>query len=424
VRELSTEIRIELIIIGDEILNGRISDLNGPYLAKTLMQKGLILNNISVCGDSFKEIDQAVQYALARSRIIFITGGLGPTKDDITKTSMAKIFNKEMLKSKDAEHITIENYERYGKEWFPGQNHYNFIPTDFIPTQNFNGLAPGLIYVQESQLGAQHILLAPGVPKEFQQMLKEIFIPMLIKRNLCPDISKEQVVIKTSGIPEEKIFKEIYPKLWNDFSIYGRISSLPQRTGVNIIVSLHEDQNYDTVLSQIKNLILKNPLKDYVWQYGDLSLPELIIKKARDKNITFAFAESCTGGLSSSKITDVSGSSDVFIGGFITYSNELKVKSLDVSDQTLKKFGSVSEETVLEMAIGTLKKSNCDIAISWSGIAGPLGGTKEKPIGTLSLGWVSKDGESGTCIYHFKGDRLQLKNRFSDQGLMKLLSLI
>ncbi|MBT7610506.1 MAG: nicotinamide-nucleotide amidohydrolase family protein [Bacteriovoracaceae bacterium] len=421
---MSKELKVELIIIGDEILNGRVSDLNGPFLAQTLFKKGLLLNNITICGDSYKEIENTINHSINRSQLIFITGGLGPTEDDKTKQCLAKIFNKKLIASEAGEKVTKENYSRYGKEWILGQNNYNFIPEDFVPQQNFNGLAPGLIYTIKEKGKVQKLLIAPGVPREFQIMLEKVFLPELINEKICPDLAKKQVVIKTQGIPEEQIFTEAYPSLWNDFSVYGKVSSLPQISGVNIIVSLFDDIHYENALKAMQALVAETQLNEHVWQYGDLSLPELIVKKCTEKSITFSFSESCTGGLSSSKITNVPGSSSVFEGGFITYSNNLKTKYLNVKDETLKAYGAVSEQTALEMAEGTLKSLNTDIAISWSGIAGPGGGTLERPIGTLALGWACKNGISGSNIQQSNGTRFQLKNRFSEIGLRKLLSII
>ena len=421
---MSKEIKIELICIGDELLNGRVSDINGPFLAKFLYQKGLCLSNITICGDSLAEIQQATDIAINRSQIIFTTGGLGPTEDDRTKQSMATIFKKKLIATNEALTITKNNYIRYGKHWEEGQNHYNFVPENFKPQINYNGLAPGLIFTQDSAQGRQKLLMAPGVPREFQTMVKKVFLAELIKENLCPNQSNQQIIIKTHGVAEEKIFKQYYPNLWNDFSKFGKVCSLPQRSGVNIIISLYDNYDYQTTLTKVKGSIATTELDQYVWQYGDLSLPELIIEKCTKLNKTIAFSESCTGGLSSSKITDISGSSKVFLGGLITYENQLKIDLVNVNKSTLDKHGAVSEEVALEMALGTLNKTSSDFAISWSGIAGPTGGTEDKPIGTLALGWAVKGGHSGSLLHYSKGNRLQLKNRFSEIGLMKLLNLI
>ncbi len=420
------KLKIELISIGDELLSGKVADLNGPFLANYLFKNGLNLSRISICHDSFEEIEMALKIALSRSQIVLTSGGMGPTKDDITKKSISRFFHKKIIPSKEAELITLNNYQQFGKNWNKDKNHYHMIPEDFIPLKNLSGLAPGLIYhfEEKKEKGKKVILMAPGVPTEFQMMLKHSFFPFIKKEYQSQIKKNQQITIRTHGVPEEKIFKKHYPDLWKDFSQYGKVSSLPQATGVDIIVTLKESKNFKTSFEEIVSLIQKTPLKDYVWQYGELTLPELIIKQFKQKNKTFSFAESCTGGLSSSKITDVPGSSAVFLGSIVSYSNQLKEEILDVKNQTLKSFGAISEEVVKEMALGTILKTKSDFAISWSGLAGPGGGNDQTPIGTLVLGWVKKGEKPQSEKFKFNGERTRLKELFSQYGLAKLLSLI
>ncbi len=164
-------------------------------------------------------------------------------------------------------------------------------------------------------------------------------------------------------------------------------------------------------------------MKKNVWQYGNLSLEEFIIKRAKEKNLTIAFAESCTGGLSASTLTDISGSSAVFLGSVVAYANKVKQNVLGVKEETIKEFGAVSIETAKEMAKGMKKISNADIVISFTGIAGPTGGSEEKPVGTVAIGWATNN-SSDSKIYNFKGDRIKLKQRFCHRGLYKLLEII
>ena len=433
-------LRIELIIIGDELLNGRISDLNGVFLAKFLHKRGIELSNITVCQDSKESIQEAIQIAINRSHIILTTGGLGPTEDDRSKMVMSEIFEKKISKNDLAEKITIDNYQRYGRQWIIDQNHYDKVPEDFNPLPNLNGLAPGLSYQIPNKSKKQWLFMAPGVPKEFYNMLENTFFPFIaeeygLKNNLNEDSEFRQIAIRTFGVPEEKIFNQIAPNLWDDLSQIGKVSSLPQSTGVNIIISLDYSQYEETKffdlktiyhekLQQVKSLVNKTDLKNSVWQFGDLSLAEKIIQLCQKKNLTFAFAESCTGGLASSKITDVPGSSESFLASYVTYSNEQKIKTLNVKESSIEKFGAVSIEVVEEMATSALKLTKCDYSIAWSGIAGPGGGSIEKPIGTLALSWAQKGMKPESTIIHSTGDRLSLKNRFADIGLLKLLIML
>lgn len=425
--------KIELIAIGDELLNGRVTDTNGPFLAKFLHNRNLDLSYMSLCHDTEDDIFKAIELALSRSDVVFTTGGLGPTKDDKTKSSLAKYFQKKIIYSTQAEEITRNNYERYGKEWKKGQNCYPEIPEDFLPLDNFNGLAPGFYFHYQKDHQYKHLFMAPGVPREFELMLTKIFFPKIEEIYSLPkresfEENFRQLAIRTFGVPEEKIFGELAPDLWNQLEQYGKVSSLPQRSGVNIIISLKPEnmnrQKYEQFLGEIKSIVSKTPLKNQVWQYGDRSLPEYIVDQCIKKKLSFTFAESCTGGLSSSKITDVPGCSEVFNGSLVTYSNELKMSLLNVQEKSLRDHGAVSEQVVQEMAKGALEQSKSDMAIAWSGIAGPGGGSDEKPVGTLALGWIKKGQKPESKMIYSKGSRTYLKDRFSELGLLKLMELI
>ena len=233
-----------------------------------------------------------------------------------------------------------------------------------------------------------------------------------------------QTVIRTQGVPEEKIFFELCPTLWSDLEKFGKVSSLPHTIGIDIVISYHGDAASHLVTQQkIKELIMTTPLKDNVWQWGNMNIAELVLEKAKNKKCTFAFAESCTGGLTSSKITDLPGSSAVFHGGIISYDNSVKENVLKVKTETLKNFGAVSIECAAEMARGARELLNTDFAVSITGIAGPTGGSPEKPKGTVAIGFASKD-KSGAHLFHFPGDRIRLKERFSDKALLTMLELM
>ncbi len=415
-----TNMKTEFIGIGSELLYGRVQDTNGSWLAGNLHEKGIDIQGITLCKDEKKDILESLERAMKRSDLIFISGGLGPTEDDVTKNILAEHFNQTIKESKKATSIVQENYNRFGKEWKPEWNHYHHIPENFEVFDNPKGLAPGLGYITNGKI----ILAAPGVPKEFRAMVNEVFLPWLIQNNNLKTKETHQLVIRTHGVPEEMIFNKLATNLWNDLSKIGSLSSLPQVLGIDLVLTLPESSHEQTALKSVKEVINKTELAPYVWQWGDLSIEEYLIKKSNEKNLTFSFAESCTGGLSSHRLTDVSGSSSCFMGSAVTYSNEAKKQILSVNEETLKKFGAVSNETALEMAEGSRKQYSSNIAISWTGIAGPTGGSPEKPVGTLAIGWSSSNGEKGSEVLQYNGDRTWLKRRFSEKGLFKLLSLI
>lgn len=410
--------KAKIIIIGNELLYGRIPDTNGPWLAKWLDNKGIELSDIQILPDDREVLLKAFREAWVQYDLIFTTGGIGPTEDDMTKGLLAEAFNKEIKPCEKAAKIVKENYKYYKREWTPEHNSYHHVPEDFIITPNPKGLAPGLVYNENSTM----IMSAPGVPRELRAMVTDQFEPLIDKFFHSKLKLKERVVIRTARVPEETIFGELCPTLWSDLSKYGTVSSLPQVIGVDIIVTL-KDHNYIDAFKKIKSLIEKTPLIDNVWHWSNQPLPELVVEEASKKKLTISFAESCTGGLTSSRITDIPGSSAVLLGSLVTYSNDAKSNILGVPQQIINKYGAVSEETVLEMAKGAKEKMGADLSIAFSGIAGPTGGSEEKPVGTLALGWSSSK-ETSSAIYNFSGDREHLKLRFSEIGLFQLLQMI
>jgi len=290
-----------------------------------------------------------------------------------------------------------------------------------VATKNPKGLAPGITYFSPEK---KLIMAGPGVPREFTEMVDTEFFPLIKKHFHNRFEENYQTVVRTQGVPEEKIFFEMCPTLWKDLEAFGKVSSLPHTIGIDIVISYHGDENsHEKTQQKIKDLISTTPLKDHVWQWGNVSVAELVLEKAKNKKCTFAFAESCTGGLASSKITDLPGSSAVFHGSIISYDNSIKENILKVQSQTLKDFGAVSIETAKEMARGARELLKTDYAISISGIAGPDGGTAEKPKGTVAIGFASKD-KNGAELFLFPGDRIRLKDRFSDKALLTLLELM
>lgn len=417
----NNSLSVSMIVIGDEILNGRTTDLNGSWLTKYLFKCGLEFKSLRFIRDNAEEINLALTASMNESDIIITSGGIGPTMDDKTKSSLANFFNKKLIERDDVAEIVTDNYTRFGRTWTRESNFYHFFPEDFVGIKNPKGLAPGLGYYSDDK---KLIMAAPGVPREFMAMVDEEFYP-LIKKHYAGRLKENfQTVIRTQGVPEEKIFFDLCPTLWSDLEVFGKVSSLPHTIGIDIVVSYHGNAKIHAETNEkIKKLISNTPLATHVWQWGNSSVHELVLKKAKELKCTFGFAESCTGGLTSSKITDLSGSSEVFHGSVISYDNSIKENILGVKAETLKKHGAVSIETATEMAQGLLKILKTDYAISITGVAGPTGGSTEKPVGMVAIGFASKN-KSGAHLFQFPGDRIRLKDRFSDKALLTLLEMM
>lgn len=421
---------IALITIGDELLSGNTQDTNSRWLGKYLKSKGLVLQSSLMIGDSLNQISRALNSTLDHNDVVILTGGLGPTKDDLTKSSLAKFFEKDLKFSSEVIELLEKHYAYYGKNWHeikssikpksPEQD-YEFIPEDFKPLLNPNGLAPGLFFKFNDRL----IFACPGVPREFESMFSQTCFPIIEKEFKIKTENRKTIIIRTKEIAEEKIFYSLDKNLWQQLEGFGKVASLPHYLGVDIIIEPNHDNKLskENIEQEIKKIVSASPLNEYVWHWGDESLEEVIVKKAKDKNITFGFAESCTGGLLANLITNVSGSSAVFFGSIISYDNTVKEKTLKVSSKSLNEFGAVSKEVAKEMAMGAREELAVNIVVSTSGIAGPGGGSKEKPVGLVAIGF-SQSRTSASETFIFKGDRKLLKKKFARKALYTLLDQI
>lgn len=419
--------QVHLILIGDELLSGRINDVNGPWLGQYLSSQYQDLKSIRVVPDSISAIGLALERIWRQSSgqhiktMVILSGGLGPTRDDLTKKAIASFFDCPLIENPSLAKELKTRYESLGKEWDPQINHYHYFPQGFDPIPNLNGLAPGIFHKEDNK----HLLCAPGVPIEFQAMIENFFSEHSeILHEKQEEISKT-ISVRTRYIPEEEIFGKLCPDLWDELQKWGKVSSLPQPLGVDILIKIDvkNKRELTKIENQIKQYLKASPLAPYIWHTGDESLAEKIIAEAKEKKIQIGFAESCTGGLAASYLTDVSGSSEVFLGSIVSYANQVKQQVLGVQDKTLQKHGAVSTEVALEMAQGARNCLKADITMSFSGIAGPSGGSKKKPVGTVAIG-ISSESDSQASIFNFKGSRTRLKRRFTIQGLHLLLDAI
>jgi nicotinamide-nucleotide amidase len=410
--------KIGLLIIGNEILEGKITDANTRQLSLFLKNHNLELQTSLTVKDQEHLIHQGLSILFNQCDVIITSGGLGPTKDDLTKEAIASFLGRSIAFSELSLEVATKNYLRFNRP-APHKDHgYCFLPQGFRPLENSTGFAPGLFTEHEGKF----LLCGPGVPWEFKSLLEDHFIDLVQSRFPSSREVIESLNFRTKGIPEEKIFKEIDPTLWDKLSSYGVVSSLPQVMSVDIGVKLmaSNPQEMEIKKQKIIEIITKSPVSKSLWQIGNLSLEETIVKFANKKNITFSFAESATGGLCSHRITNVPGSSQTFLGSIVSYAEVIKENILEVKSSTIQSHGVVSQATAEEMSSGLGKKFHSDISISITGIAGPGGGSPEKPVGTVCIGVTTKD-KTQSHLLHMPGDREQLKVRFSQAALFYLL---
>lgn len=410
--------KIGFLIIGSEILDGKITDQNTKNLAEFLRGHHLEINESYVVRDQKPAIEKSLNQLFQNNDVIITSGGLGPTKDDITKEAIAEFVNKKIIFNHDAVKTAQENYRRFGRE-FPGPEHgYSFLPEGFSPLSNSTGFAPGFYTKHFDKI----LFSAPGVPREFKSMMNDHLLNAIKDKINSSSILKHYIV-RTKNIPEEKIFGEVDPDLWDKLNQFGEVSSLPILMGVDIGVKVkaNDEEEMALKINELDKIFKASPVAKNIWNYGPENIEEKIVRVSRSKNIKFGFAESATGGLCSHRVTNVSGSSHSFMGSIICYDEKIKESIVGVLPDTLKKFSAVSAETAQEMARGLLEKFNLDVAISITGFAGPGGGSEEFPVGSVFIGRAIKNGETFSNDFLFKGDREILKQRFSQAALYALL---
>jgi nicotinamide-nucleotide amidase len=387
-----------LIVIGDEILTGRTQDTNSHYIANRLNELGIAPKSIITISDDKTEIENTITGILEPADIVFVTGGLGPTPDDLTVISVANVLKRRLVLD---ESILNRIEKIFASQKLPVPElatKQALVPQGAVTLDNPVGHAPGLILKQ----GRKSLILLPGVPVEMQKIFESGILPYLNDTYaLKPDFS---LTFRTTGIPEMAIVEKISDLLKK----YKNISTayLPSMLGVDIKISGIKDKK--TCLMLEKEITIR--LSQYIYGKGQETIAEIIGNLCRKKRLTISIAESCTGGLIADKITDVPGSSEYFLGGAVVYSNELKKKITGVRESTLKKYGAVSKDTVLEMAQGIREHFNTDIGVSVSGIAGPAGATEKKPVGLVYIAVATKK-ESIFEEHRFTGNRRMIKEK-------------
>ena len=403
--------KAEIISIGNELLSGLTVNTNASWMAQKFKSIGLEVYWITTISDTAKEIENALKAASNRADVIAVTGGLGPTPDDITKATICKFFN-----TKFSLHEETLNYV---KKIFEGRHlkmpdiniDQAMVPELATPLQNPLGTAPGLQFEIENKL----YFFMPGVPHEMKKLVELYVLDKVAQKYNLPEI--KSFLFRTTSIAESRLFEMLRPVLKKYPDI--PIAFLPKFTGVDIRLTM---KNPDDTISDFADGI-KDTIGKYIYTEKEEELAEIIGKILIEQNLTLSTAESFTGGLISDAITNIPGSSDYFIGGITTYSNESKIKNLNVLESTIQKFGAVSEETAREMVVGAKKLFNSDCAISSTGIAGPTGATETKPVGLCYLAAAYGD-KTVVRKFNFGKDRRINKERGAAAGLELLRRLI
>ncbi len=401
--------KIELISIGEELLSGFIVNRNAVYIGKVLDEANLSVKYITTVGDDVEDIVAVLKIAGNRASVIISTGGLGPTSDDITMKAAAKYFNRRLVFYDEVMESIREKFRKMGKVMTPENQKQAELPEGAEIIENSIGSAPGIKFKHKEAI----FFFLPGVPSEMQKMIQDEVLPYLEK--IYPYKVSNQKIIRTTGISESEISSHI-EGLIEQFSEI-KIGYLPQVSGVQIKLKVNKtsEERAEKILHNAENR-LKDKLGRYIYGTGNETIEEIVAQLLCDKKMTVSVAESCTGGLISHKLTNISGSSAYYKRGFITYTNKSKIELLGIPEKILKQYGAVSAETAAEMANNVRKLSRTDIGLSATGIAGPGGGTPQKPVGLVYLSCSLRD-YTLTEKYYFFRDRIWNKERTAVTGL-------
>jgi nicotinamide-nucleotide amidase len=390
--------KISILAIGDEVIKGKSVNTDAAFIATELEKQGIKVVNHMACLDECQEITKALHYLLEETDVVITSGGLGPTIDDITKECVAQFFNEELELYPEVLEIIKNLFEKRNMSMpLTNKKQALFIKgSTVIP--NHNGSAPGMIYEKNGKT----VIVLPGPPNELNPMFINDVLPYLMKDFSDNNLIKHYRLMNIGESHVDEIIGFMYEK-YSDLKIapYAGIGHID----FIIVTNVENKQSFDAACQIFENL-----LGDYI--IGDWSrmIHEIIVEKLIAKGLTIATAESCTGGMLSSMIVDVPGCSAVFNEGFVTYSNEAKIKHLGVDETVLDQNGAVSAEVAYEMASKVAKVTDSRIGLSTTGIAGPTGGTSDKPVGLVYMG-ISIDGKTRVYKMNFSGNREKVRMR-------------
>lgn len=401
--------RAEIISVGTEILLGDIVNTNTQFLAKELASIGIEVYRQEVIGDNEDRLLGILEEALKRSDMVITTGGLGPTKDDLTKETACKFFNMDLeLHEKSLKELE-EYFSRMGRKIVESNYKQVYFPKEAIVLPNPNGTAPGAILEKNNK----YIVILPGPPKEMKPMYLNHVRPYLIKKG---DGIIESKVVRVLGIGESMAAEKLKEFIENGVNPTVAPYAKEEDVIFRITAKAEREEEALKLIEPVKNKVKEILGEDVYGEGEDTTIERVVGDLLIKNNLKISTAESCTGGMIASRLVSISGISDAFLEGAVTYSNEAKVRTLNVKEETLKKYGAVSEETAREMAEGMAKRTGSDIAVVTTGIAGPGGGTEEKPVGLVYIGLYYK-GEVFVYKNVFNGNRQEVRTKATVRAL-------
>jgi len=403
----------EIVAIGTELLLGQNVDTNSAWLAQQLALLGVDVYGFQQVGDNEKRMEAAIKGACERSRVVITTGGLGPTVDDLTRKVAAKVGQKTLVYHEKIAKDMEAKFFKTGKP-FPQSNlNQAFIPQGATLIPNLTGTAPGFIL----KIDKTHLITLPGVPSEMKAMFDQTVKPFLKGLEKASSIIKSRVY-RTTGMSESRLNEKIADIFESFRNPTIGVLAHPEGVDIRLTAKALNEEEADKLIDSLGKVLLTR-LPNHIYGLDKDELESIVGQMLTTRHMTLATAESCTGGLISRRITQVSGSSTYFLRGYVVYSNEAKIDMLKVDPKVIKNKGAVSAEVAESLAVNARTQSAASVAISTTGIAGPTGGTEEKPVGLVYIG-LSDDQTNHTFKFQFTGDRevVQLK---ASQAALEIL---
>ena len=398
-----------IVSIGDELTTGAITDTNSAWISDLLLGLGIATVMHITVPDDIEAVKDVFMLSGERAKNVIVTGGLGPTEDDLTRDAFCEFAGVGTTLDHESIDKIKKIFDMLGREMTENNRKQAMIPDGANIIPNPIGTAPG--FYAEAH-GATYFFV-PGVPRECRMMMEDTVAPVL--KGMDRDATYRIRVFRTFGMTESQLDTEL-----SDLSLPGGVKlgyrAVYPEIHVKLLARAKTEEEAESLLEQASAGV-RERIGEVIYSEDGNGLPEVVLDLLKEKGKMLATAESCTGGLVAKRITDVPGSSDGFERGFVTYTNRAKQELLGVSSETLEKHGAVSSETALEMASGALERSGADIAVAITGIAGPTGGTEEKPVGTVHIALADEDGTWENRFNFSRGDRTQVRELTAQAAL-------
>lgn len=402
--------RAEIVSVGTELLLGQIVDTNAAYLSRLLSEFGIDIHYRATVGDNGARLAEALRLALSRSDIVFTIGGLGPTQDDLTKETVARVVGDEMVLDEEAAQRLRAFFAARGIQMPETNLKQAMVPRRGRALPNPLGTAPGAAFESDDKV----VVVLPGPPREFTLMVEEQVVPYLREKAGDGAGVIKSRVLRIAGLGESSVEEVVKHLLGSTNPTVAPLAS-PGEVHLRITAKAASSSEAEKMIDQMDARVVE-ALGSHVFGRDSQTLEQVVVEALKARKLTLGIAESCTGGLISNRITDVPGSSAAFLAGIVSYSNEAKEKLLGVPEQLIAEHGAVSAEVACAMAEGARRAAGADIGIAVTGIAGPTGGTPTKPVGLV---FAALADESGTDWreHRFSGTRIDIKLRTSQAAL-------